>query len=115
MDTKCATEDNLSECADEVRPDAALPFLSFAAGLMTAIECAKLQLAGYPFGVNRAYFQPLSEDMVMDLPAMSRSTCLCADRSRTVHRRAIEGGRFEGLWGKANRFSSGEPNGKEHR
>jgi hypothetical protein len=50
--TQCATAE-VAVGPDSGRIDAALPFLSFAAGAMAAAEILKLGLPGYPFAPNR--------------------------------------------------------------
>ena len=70
--------------------DAALPFLSFAAGVMAAAELLKLSLVGYPFGPNRITLNAWSPRIVQSSLAF-RDGCPCLSRSRDVHRRMIEG------------------------
>jgi molybdopterin/thiamine biosynthesis adenylyltransferase len=55
--TQCATATIPDTSSGEPRMDAALPFLSFAAGLMTAAEITKLQHGGYPHSANRVFLQ----------------------------------------------------------
>ena len=73
--------------------DAALPFLSFAAGVMAAAELLKLSLVGYPFGPNRVTLNAWSPRIVQSSLAF-RDGCPCRTRSRNVHRRMIEGSRY---------------------
>ena len=47
MPTQCATGSPTPNSSDNDEDDIALPFLSYAAGLMTAAEISKLALAGH--------------------------------------------------------------------
>ena len=78
---------------DENTVDAALPFLSFAAGVMAAAELLKLSLVDYPFGPNRVTLNAWSPRIVQSALAF-RDGCPCRTRSRSVHRRMIEGSRY---------------------
>ena len=77
--------------------DAALPFLSFAAGAMAAAELLKLGLHGYPFTPNRVILNTRPAPHLVSVPISSRESCLCRRRHAAVHRRMIEGTRFSGL------------------
>ncbi len=77
--------------------DAALPFLSFAAGLMAAAEISKIALSGFPFIGNRGFYYPLSDDMLFVRPLAFRAGCSCTSRSKTAHARMIEGSRYSSL------------------
>lgn len=72
----CATGEVVRE-EDGEQIDAALPFLSFAAGLMAAAEILKLGLAGYPFTANRVALY--TDPAVRAVPA-----ALCGERSAFV-------------------------------
>jgi molybdopterin/thiamine biosynthesis adenylyltransferase len=76
--------------------DAALPFLSFAAGLMAAAEAAKTAIPGYPFTANRAVLSlgPQVVPRLLSLELPRRVRCVCQDRSTTIHRRMIAGSRY---------------------
>ncbi len=67
--------------------DAALPFLSFAAGLFAAAEVFKAQLPGYPFPPNRFFFvtSPETTPGFVLAPMRPRESCVCQSRSRKVH------------------------------
>lgn len=94
--TLCATASNaMFEQSDNV--DAALPFLSFAAGAMAASEILKLDLAGYPFTANRVVFNTCPGPRFISAPIKSREKCICKQRSSVVHRRMIEKTRYEKL------------------
>ena len=78
----------------EERVDAALPFLSFAAGAMAAAEILKLDLPGYPFSTNRVLFNTLPRPRLVSVPLRTREDCLCCHRSDRVHREMIGGSRY---------------------
>ena len=82
--------------SDTTTVDAALPFLSFAAGIMAAAELLKLSLAGYPFTSNRVTLHTWSPRVVQSSLAR-RDGCLCHARSRNVHRQMIMGTRYGSL------------------
>lgn len=77
--------------------DAALPFLSFAAGAMAAAEIFKLGLPGYPFAPNRVILNTRPAPRTVAAQLSFRENCLCRRRSTAVHRQMIEGTRFAEL------------------
>lgn len=77
--------------------DAALPFLSFAAGLMTAAEALKLALPGYPFSTNRVTLVTRPFPRLVPARIPRRSGCICSERSYRVHRRMLEGSKYTHL------------------
>ena len=77
--------------------DAALPFLSFAAGAMAAAEILKLGLPGYPFTPNRVVLNTCPAPRTVPAPLSWRKNCLCRYRSVSVHRQMIAGSRFSSL------------------
>jgi hypothetical protein len=77
--------------------DAALPFLSFAAGLMTAAEISKVSLPGYPFVGNRGFFTPLAEEILFVRAIGHRPGCHCLGRSRLAHGKMINDSRYTRL------------------
>ena len=79
---------------DEV--DAALPFLSFAAGLMAAAEVFKTALPGFPFSPHRTVFStaPSIAPRFTSFTTRRRENCLCGDRDKRIHRRMIAGSRY---------------------
>ena len=94
--TLCATGSlDMSEEREVV--DAALPFLSFAAGAMAASEILKVNLPDYPFTANRVIFNTCPEPRFFSAPMRSRKQCVCNQRSSAIHRRMIEGTRYEQL------------------
>ena len=91
----CATGPSVDETAHE--DDVALPFLSYAAGLMTAAEIAKLAITGKEITVNRVFFQPRDPDVFQALALPKKQGCMCQRREKVQYRNAIEGSRFSGL------------------
>jgi hypothetical protein len=85
--TACATapvDASSTEGDDQV--DAALPFLSFAAGLMTAAEAVKCQLQGYPFSADRAVLYTKPALSLVSAPLSHRHGCYCETRDTKIHR-----------------------------
>lgn len=76
------------------RVDAALPFLSFAAGLMTAAEVLKLTLPGYPFSANRVYLTTRPSPRLVAASKPNREGCFCNERSQSIYRKMLEGSRY---------------------
>ena len=66
--------------------DAALPFLSFAAGAMAAAEVLKRGLAGNPFVPNRVVLNTSPNVRTVPASMSLRSECICQRRSPSVHR-----------------------------
>lgn len=96
--TACATAPDLVLPAGE-QIDASLPFLSFAAGLMTAAEILKLRLAGYPFNPDRVFMSTRPEISMFARDLAHRDGCLCESRDRNVHRQMNSGSRYDLLSG----------------
>jgi len=76
--------------------DATLPFLSFAAGLMAAVEVVKLG-TGIPARSNRVFFTPRADQIVYPLPQQRREKCLCMTRSSAAHRSMVSGSKYANL------------------
>jgi ThiF family len=95
---KCA-EGQVMDVKTGHEVDAALPFLSFAAGLMAAAEVLKVVLPGYPFTPNRAVFStaPQIAPRFTAFTTPQRVRCVCQDRSVRIHRRMISGTRYAHL------------------
>src|SRR5581483_890183 len=94
--TMCATESSPdTSAADQV--DAALPFLSFAAGLMAAAEVVKLNLPSFPQSPNQTTLSTYGGPRLVSLNTTKALGCVCAERSPTVHRQMIAGTRYEHL------------------
>ncbi len=97
--TACATGKVVSPVNGK-RIDAALPFLSFAAGLMTAAEILKLALPGCPFSSMITQYSAKAEDKLMSARLSPRAGCLCQKgRDHALHRRMIAGTRYATLSG----------------
>lgn len=94
--TECAAGE-VARSTGEERMDAALPFLSFAAGAMAAAEILKLSLPGYPFAPNRVILNTQPSIGTVQASLVQREGCYCQQRSQSVHRRMIAGTRFAGL------------------
>ena len=95
----CATAPPASpDNADE--DDVALPFLSYAAGLMTATEVAKIALTGNAVGRNRVFFEPRTPALVRAVTLNRKAGCVCGIRDASVHQAAIQGSRFASLSSK---------------
>ena len=77
--------------------DVALPFLSYAAGLMTAAEIAKVTLTGKAVGRNRVFFEPQTPNLVRAVTLNRKVGCVCGIRDVSVHQDAIQGSRFASL------------------
>lgn len=95
--TKCATDPAPTKAPDNKRADAALSFLSFAAGLMAACEILKLTLPGYPFSANRVFLNTQPEPRLVSVLARQVNGCICGTRSTSLHRRMIKQSRFAAL------------------
>jgi len=81
--TKCATAPDEAPAEVEVKVDAALPFLSFAAGLMAVAEILKSQIPGFPFHTNRVIMNTFDEIFFQhaEIPKLPGCACglLCAE------------------------------------
>jgi len=99
--TQCATVETTAPriAHDENRTDAALPFLSFAAGLMTAAEVLKLTAPGYPFSAERVMLGLKCEPLLAGTPIPHRIGCLCEGRHKGVHKAAVAGSRYAEIAG----------------
>jgi molybdopterin/thiamine biosynthesis adenylyltransferase len=97
LPTACATGKVVSP-SDGKQIDASLPFLSFAAGLMTAAEILKLALRGYPFSKTITQYSAKSDNKLFSAMMTPRAGCLCQfGRDRALHRRMIAGSKYAGL------------------
>ncbi|MCH7780952.1 MAG: hypothetical protein IH848_08905, partial [Acidobacteria bacterium] len=95
----CATGSPTPAEGHDERDDVALPFLSYAAGLMTAAEITKLALSGDATTPNRVFFEPRATDLVRGVALRQRGGCMCQRRDAGVHKAAIRGSRFAALSG----------------
>lgn len=93
--TACAKGSPLptSDASDE--DDIALPFLSYAAGLMTAAEITKIALFGYTETPNRVLYEPRGRQL-HGAAFAKKSTCPYHNRD-DIHEDAIQGSRFAEL------------------
>ena len=98
--TQCATG-SIGK-PDEENIDAALPFLSFAAGAMAAAEILKLGLTGYPFSSNRVILNTGVSPQLVSARLVFREQCICTQRSNNLHRRMIKGSRYADLSNQRN-------------
>jgi hypothetical protein len=70
--------------------DAALPFLSFAAGVMAAAEILKRGLPGYPFAANRVILNTRPRIRTVHAALSLRRGCICGQRSEIVYRQMLD-------------------------
>ena len=84
---------------NEEQIDAALPFLSFAAGAMAAAEILKLCFPSPRYNItdNRIILNTLPVPGILSVPLSSCDKCICRLRSAVIHRKMIEGSRFAEL------------------
>lgn len=94
--TECATVVKEEEDGED-QVDAALPFLSFAAGAMAAAEILKLNLPNYPFTPNKVVLSMYDKPRIVKVSSPIRKNCLCQKRSMAVHRKMIENTLFSHL------------------
>ncbi len=88
-ETACAT--SKAEAISGEQIDAALPFLSFAAGAMAASEILKTNLSGYPFTDNRTFLNTWGGPRLSQKKLSDREGCICKSRSKIAHRQMITG------------------------
>lgn len=100
----CATAPTLTSGADtdsDDSGDAALPFSSFLAGSFVATELVKLPLDAYPVTKDTARLQTLTDlgkRGVLQFEKNQPDDCVfCTNSSETVHRKRVEGTRFDYL------------------
>ena len=89
----CATGSSQPVCGDEAGDDVALPFLSFAAGLMSAAEIAKIAITGNVATTNRVFFEPGSRGL-LKVRLNRKPGCVCSRRNPELYRAAITGSRY---------------------
>jgi molybdopterin/thiamine biosynthesis adenylyltransferase len=93
--TACATAPDTGTTSDtEDKTDAALPFLSFVAGLMTAAETLKLGLPGYPFCADRVILNTRPAPLLVPAPLVHRNSCFCETRNSSLHKLMLAGTRY---------------------
>ena len=86
--TKCATG-SVPQADGGEQMDAALPFLSFAAGAMAAAEVLKRNLPGYPFAPNRVILNTDPRIRPVHAALSLRPGCVCGQRSVAIHRQML--------------------------
>lgn len=84
----CATG-AVPQAGSQEQVDAALPFLSFAAGAMAAAEILKRSLDGYPFAPNRVVLNTSPNVRAVPASLSLRRDCICQRRSTLVHRQML--------------------------
>lgn len=91
----CATGSSVPESSSDAEDDIALPFLSYAAGLMTAAEITKLALFGRSDAPNRAFYEPRGRTL-FGLSLSQNPNCPYHGQD-AAHQAAIRGSRFASL------------------
>lgn len=97
LPTPCATASPAPASSNAQQDDVALPFLSYAAGLMTAAEIAKLALTGEAATRNRVFFEPQTHGLIRAVGLGKKPGCVCQRRDATLHEETIRGSRFASL------------------
>jgi len=87
--TTCSTG-SLPQAGTGERMDAALPFLSFAAGAMAAAEIFKRGLPGYPFAANRVILNTGPRIRAVHAALSLRPGCIYGQRSEAVYRQMLD-------------------------
>ena len=92
----CATGSPAPADGNNGGDDVALPFLSYAAGLMTAAEITKLALTGHTVTPNRVFFEPGARGL-FSVVLSQKHECPCQLRDATAYEAVIRGSRFAPL------------------
>ena len=92
--TACASVPVSESDTGEERVDAALPFLSFAAGLMTACETVKRLLPGFPFNADRVFLHTKPTPSLVSARIRHRDGCFCEFRDAALHRAMLTPGKL---------------------
>ena len=74
--------------------DVALPFLSYAAGIMTAAEITKIAIMSETLTPNRIFFEPRNKDIVRAVELRKKQGCVCQLRNASIHEKSIRGSRY---------------------
>lgn len=93
----CATASSTAAVDNGEEDDVALPFLSYAAGLMAAAEIAKLAITGETRTHNRVFFEPRTKNLIRAVTLSRRQGCVCQLRDASIHEKVIQGSRFASL------------------
>ena len=92
---QCATGSPTPGSRSDDEDDIALPFLSYAAGLMTAAEISKLALAGHTQSPSRVFYEPGRRNL-FGIALAKKQDCPYHNQDAT-HEAAIRGSRFASL------------------
>ena len=93
----CATGSPDPSETNEDADDLALPFLSYAAGIMTAAEISKLALTGEVATRNRVFFEPRARELVRSVSLRQDQGCVCRFRDKDQYMDAMRASRFASL------------------
>ena len=95
----CATGSMPSDDSSSSKDDVALPFLSYAAGLATAAEIAKLTISREVVTRDSVVFDldPRTDIMVLPVNLPLKDGCICTRRDVDLHKQIIQGSRFANL------------------
>lgn len=96
MPAPCATGTAMTEDGSS-EDDIALPFLSFAAGVMTSAEIAKIALTGRTVSPNQVVYAPRGQQLI-GVQLAQDTNCPCHARDMS-HSATIRGSLFEALSG----------------
>lgn len=77
--------------------DAALPFLSYAAGLMAAAEIIKLAAGNYQLPRNQIIFNTKPYTHFTTLDYAINETCICQSRDSRIHSLVLKGSKYAHL------------------
>ena len=95
MPMQCATGSPTPGSSNNDEDDIALPFLSYAAGLMTAAEISKLALTGHTEAPNRVFYEPGRRNL-FGVTLAKKQDCPYHNHDAT-HEAAIQGSHFAAL------------------
>lgn len=93
--SECATDSSHEQ--EKKGTDASLPFLSFAAGLMAAIELVKLSAAKRPAPRNRTLYFTQPEPRFVSADLARRNGCTCAAPNAQAQRAMVNHSRYAHL------------------
>jgi len=83
------------ETENKKRIDAALPFLSMAAAVVTVADLIKLQLPDYPYTPNFAFLDFLGRmESTSIYSKPKKSGCICSHRSNAIHTKYLDSTRY---------------------
>ena len=95
MTMPCATAPRAPSPDNDGQDDVALPFLSYAAGLMTAAEIVKIALFDCTDVPNRFFYEPRGRKL-FGLPLAKNPQCPYHSQDAT-HQAVVRGSRFASL------------------